>query len=164
MNLLVPGPELDRQVALVLNGESKGIPYSTDEAVSARLVRRLEKMGLTVVVEELDGVAYCTLSVGGERVATGSDKLRPAAIARAVVHCRFPFAYVDRIVSSRPASAVRIDSLSSPLYVSRCVECGDEVQRVRRQVTLPVTCNPCGWKNAKAKSLESSRRRPVQSP
>ena len=83
-----PGPELDRRVTRLLNGDvNRHHPYSTSDRAASRLARRLtHEFEITAEVELVESVWYCFLRRSGEIVASGSGHSRPLAVARAVAN------------------------------------------------------------------------------
>jgi hypothetical protein len=144
------GIELDRRVAFHLAGERpvKVPPFSTCRSAANRLLRRLDREGVTHTLEAARGQWYCTWKrkSDGATIATGSGSAPALAVCRAVLNLD-----LGRI---RPAIPSGLQSKASEalraraLETYRCVRCGSEISSGRKPRS-GATCNPCSWRDGR---------------
>jgi hypothetical protein len=152
--MLVPGPEMDRQIARKINGDVKSRPaaYSTNETAARRLLRRLARDGMPSTVELDGGRWYCTLfrgpAGGGERVSSGSGRTRAGAIARAVLNASFDPGTPIRANDTHPILARGLARPPPGRDAPRCRACDVELP-LRRRTAVNRYCGVCAWKRIK---------------
>ena len=153
------GPELDKKIAACLSGEvRRRVPlYSTDDRAADRARHALPQEGLSLELEEMDGIWHCSCRSGpagsSRLLATGSGETRALAICRAILNVRrsIPERRQRRIAEGQSPRFARRHELERLRREAprRCMDCGVDFPLAGRFTSNPL-CNVCRWKRGKA--------------
>jgi hypothetical protein len=163
VRMLLPGPEMDRQIARKLNGDVKSRPaaYSTSETAAERLLRRLAREGMPATLEAEGSRWYCTIwrreAWSGERVSNGSGETRAAAVARAVLNASFEACAPIPANDAHPILARGLGRATpSGRETPLCRTCGIDLP-IRHRSGIHRYCGVCSWNRIKARFPEQPR-------